>query len=66
MNFTISNMFGKEKALFVKNKEKLPIEQKNINSYTDLSSLYNVISKFEKSEEIFDILVAPGSQVKEA
>jgi len=39
-------------TLFVKNKDKLPIEQRNVNSYTDLSSLYDVVSKFEKSEEM--------------
>jgi len=39
-------------TLFIKNKDKLPIEQRNINSYTDLSSLYDAISKFEKGEEM--------------
>ena len=39
-------------TLFNRNKERLPIEQRNINSYIDLSSLYNVVSIFEKGEEI--------------
>lgn len=39
-------------TLFNRNKGRLPIEQRNINSYTDLSSLYNSVSKFEKGEEL--------------
>jgi hypothetical protein len=38
--------------LFIKNKDKLPVEQRNINSYVDLPSLYDVIAKFEKGEEM--------------
>jgi len=39
-------------TLFSKNKEKLPIEKRNVNSYNDLSSIYSAVSKFEKDEEM--------------
>ena len=38
--------------LFDKNKEKLDVNQRNINSFNDLSSLYNVVSKYDSEEEM--------------
>jgi len=39
-------------TLFYKNKEKLPVEQRNINSFKDLSSLFSTISKYSSEDEL--------------
>lgn len=38
--------------LFSKNKEKLPIDQRNINSFTNIGSLYGVVLKYDSPDEI--------------
>lgn len=38
--------------LFSKNKEKIPINQRNINSFTDLQTLFEVVSKYSHEEEM--------------
>jgi hypothetical protein len=37
---------------FSKNKDKIPVEQRNINSFTDLPTLFAVISQYGESEEM--------------
>ena len=39
-------------ALFSKNKEKIPLEQRNINSFTDLPSLSAIVAKYSSNEEM--------------
>ncbi len=43
---------NEELSLFFKNKEKIPLEQRNINSYTDLQSLSSVLQKYSSEEEM--------------
>ena len=38
--------------LFSKNKDKLPLENRNINSFTDLTSLYDAVSKFDNGGDM--------------
>ena len=38
--------------LFTKNKEKLPIESRNINTFTNINTLYGVVSKYDSEEEM--------------
>lgn len=41
-----------ELALFSKNKEKIPLEQRNINSYPDLQSLSEVVAQYSTGEDM--------------
>lgn len=39
-------------ALFQKNKEKLPLDKRNINSFTNLTTLFETVSQYSSSEEM--------------
>ena len=41
-----------ELTLFSKNKEKIPLEQRNINSYPDLQSLSEVVLQYSSEDEM--------------
>lgn len=37
---------------FTKNKEKIPVEQRNINYFSDLTTLFEVVAKYASNEEM--------------
>lgn len=53
-NLPVEDIYKLNEALvlFSKNKEKIPVEQRNINSLTDLSSLLDLVSKYSTEEEM--------------
>lgn len=53
-NLPVEDIYKLNEALvlFSKNKEKIPVEQRNINSLTDLSSLLDLVSKYSKEEDM--------------
>lgn len=51
-NLPTEDIYKANEALisFYKNKEKLPVEKRNINSFTDLASLFETVSQYSSIE----------------